>query len=137
MKGISPIISIIVVLLITVSLAAAAWTYIAGYWGGLVATGVELTSTICQQGTTAAIYVHKIGTDRMNISHGQGLSITRTDGGTAVYSYEPIDGVLDAGVTGKIKDTACTTAGTQKRCSYDIVETRSGRLHQTYTTCSG
>jgi flagellin-like protein len=137
-KGITPIISIIVVLLIAVSLSAAAWTYISGYWGGLVGSATELTSTICRGGTTAVVYVHNIGTSRLNMTDGTGLEITRTDtGGTATFSYDPTDGMLQPGGTGQILDTTCASAGTPTRCSYDIVETGSGRLHQTYVTCSG
>jgi archaellum component FlaG (FlaF/FlaG flagellin family) len=122
------------VLLITVSLAAAAWTYISGYWGGLVGSAIEVTSVICQGGVNATIYIHNIGTQRLNMND---LDITRTDGGgTASYVFDPSSGMLDPGKTGKIKDITCTTAGSQQRCSYDIVD-RAGRLHQPYTTCTG
>ncbi len=134
MKGISPIISIIILLLITVSLAASAWMYISGYWSGLIATGVEITSTICSGGTTAVIYVHNIGTTNINLTNG--LDIERADGGrTPSYTYDPE--VVGPGETGKVKDTNCTVSGIQQRCAYDVVHVPSGRLYQAYTTCYG
>lgn len=134
MKGISPIISIIILLLITVSLAASAWMYISGYWSGLTATGVEITSTLCSGGTTAVIYVHNIGTANTNLTNG--LDIERTDGGrTPSYTYDPE--LIGPGETGKVKDTNCTVSGIQQRCSYDVVHVPSGRLYQAYTTCYG
>ncbi len=97
-------------LLIAVSLSAAAWAYISGYWSGLVSSAMEVTSTICQGGTNATIYVHNIGTGRLNITDGAGLDITRTDiGGTASFEYEPANGMLQPGGTGKIKDTNCAS----------------------------
>ncbi|MEE9323360.1 MAG: archaellin/type IV pilin N-terminal domain-containing protein [Candidatus Aenigmarchaeota archaeon] len=137
MKGITPIISIIILLLIAVSIAAAAWTYISGYWGGLVSSGMEITSTVCRDGTDTIIYVHNLGTERLNVTDGAGVDIDRTDGGTAVYVYDPADGLVEAGDTGQIKDTACSSTGVKNRCAYDILHLPSGRLHQTYVTCYG
>ena len=137
MKGITPIISIIILLLITVSIAAAAWTYISGYWSSLVSSGVEITSTVCTGGTAAVIYIHNIGTERLNITHGAGLDIDRTDGGVAFYEYDPLDGIVEPGDTGKVKDTSCTTIGVKNRCAYNVLHLPSGRLHQTYVTCYG
>lgn len=136
MKGITPIISIIILLLIAVSISAAAWTYISGYWSGLIGSAIEITSSICSSdGTTAVVYIHNIGTNRLNILNG--LEIDRTDGGTAVLEYDPADGIVEAGNTGKVKDTNCTQIGIQNRCMYDIVHGPSGRLYQTYMTCPG
>lgn len=122
-------------LLITVSLAAAAWTYISGYWGGLVGSAMEVTSVICQGGVNATVYVHNIGTQKLNMND---LDITRTFGGATPMNIvlDPSDGMLDPGATGKIKDTGCTTPTNQQRCAYDIVD-RAGHLHQPYTTCTG
>jgi flagellin-like protein len=140
MKGITPIISIIILLLITVGIAAGAWTFISGYWGGLVGSAMEITSTICKGGTNATIYVHNMGTSNLNIQNGQGLDIERTQGsGTYAMElvYEPANGILEPGGTGKITDINCTESGVQQRCAYEIVELSSGRLHPTFTTCSG
>jgi flagellin-like protein len=46
-KGITPIIAIIVLLLITVALAGAAWTYLSGYLGGLTGKSVEIRDYFC------------------------------------------------------------------------------------------
>lgn len=133
-RGISPVISIIIVLLITVSLAAAAWTYISGYWGGLVASGIEISSTVCRGGVNATIYIHNMGTSDLNLQNG--LDVERTDcPGCEVLVYDPA--TIPAGETGKIIDTNCTQSGVQQRCSYDILQVSSGRLYQTYTTCYG
>lgn len=141
MKGISPIISIIILLLITVSLAASAWTYISGYWGGLVSTGVEVSSTICSSGTSVRIYVHNIGTSNMNMISS--MDIDRIQGSSTLVfnkstlTYDPVDGTVGPGETGKIVDVNCTEPGVQQRCAYDIVHSPTGRLYQAYTTCYG
>jgi flagellin-like protein len=43
-KGITPIIAIIVLLLITVALAGATWTYLSAYWVGIVGQSMTRAS---------------------------------------------------------------------------------------------
>lgn len=136
MRGITPIISIIIILLITISLAAAAWSYISGYWFGLVGTGIEITHMKCTDGTSATIYIHNIGTERLNMDSG--IDVTRTDcPGCEVIEFSPTDGVVEAGGVGQIIDTNCAGEGERNRCSYDILHLPSGRLHSVSVDCYG
>ena len=62
MKGITPIIAIIILLLITISLAAAAWTFLTGYFTGLTTGTIELSQPTCLSGTIPFAVVKNIGT---------------------------------------------------------------------------
>jgi flagellin-like protein len=61
-KGITPIIAIIVLLLITVALAGAAWTYLSTYMSGLTGQSVEVRDYFCTGGSTATIIIANTGT---------------------------------------------------------------------------
>jgi len=78
MKAITPIIAIIVLLLITVAISGAAWTYISGYWSGTVDKQVEVTDAFCVGTNQAKIIVKNIGTSPM--STGDITIINRTSG---------------------------------------------------------
>jgi flagellin-like protein len=135
-KGVSPVIAIVIILLIVVSIAGAAWSYISGYWGGLTRIGIEITNTICN-GTAVTIYVHNIGTDAINLSK---LDITRTvsvsTANAPIYVYEPADGRVVPGTTGKIIDVNCASDGIERRCTYMIVPA-TGRGATGYADCTG
>jgi len=66
MKAITPVIAIIVLLLITVAIAGAAWTYISGYWSGTTGKQVEVTDAFCVGTDQAKILVKNIGTESLN-----------------------------------------------------------------------
>ena len=61
MKAITPVIAIIVLLLITVAISGAAWTYISGYWSGMVDKQIEVTDAFCVGTNQAKIIVRNIG----------------------------------------------------------------------------
>ncbi len=61
-KGITPIIAIIVLLLITVALAGAAWTYLSTYMSGLTGQSVEVRDYFCVGGDMAVILIANTGT---------------------------------------------------------------------------
>jgi flagellin-like protein len=62
MKGITPIIAIIVLLLITVAMAGAGWTYLSGYTEGLVSKQIYIVDSFCVGGDQAKIVVKNTGT---------------------------------------------------------------------------
>ncbi len=66
MKGITPVIAIIILLLITVALAGATWNYLFMYWEGVVGKQIELTDTFCIQGSQAVILIRNTGTKEFN-----------------------------------------------------------------------
>ncbi len=72
MKGITPIISIIVLLLITVSLAGAAYVFLGGYMQGLTGQALAL-SGVCQGGNTARITVANMGTSAIDLGACTGV----------------------------------------------------------------
>ncbi|MCK4714512.1 MAG: hypothetical protein KAT35_02980, partial [Candidatus Aenigmarchaeota archaeon] len=74
MKGITPIISIIVLLLITISLAGAAYFFVTNYMNTLTGQAITL-SGVCQGGTTARISVANLGSASIDL----GACTTRGD----------------------------------------------------------
>ncbi len=72
-KGITPIIAILVILLITIAITGSAWIYISTYYSGMTREAIEVTSVDCTT-TGATIYLHNIGTDQLSTNH---IAITR------------------------------------------------------------
>jgi flagellin-like protein len=82
MKGITPIIAIIVLLLITVALAGVAWTYLQGYIGGLTSKSIEVTDYFCLTSNDApVIFVANRGTSVIDVSE---ISVIDTSDGSVV-----------------------------------------------------
>lgn len=61
-KGITPIIAIIVLLLITVTLASFTYNYLMWYMDTLIGKNVQLMDTYCRGGNNGVILVRNIGT---------------------------------------------------------------------------
>lgn len=61
-KGITPIIAIIILLLITIALAGAAWSYINVYWSSITGRNIIITDGFCTGGNTANVVVKNMGT---------------------------------------------------------------------------
>jgi flagellin-like protein len=77
-KGITPVIAIIVLLLITVALAGATWTYLSAYWEGIVGKNVQVMDSYCVAGSNGIILVRNTGTQM--IGTGEMTVINTTDG---------------------------------------------------------
>lgn len=77
-KGITPVIAIIVLLLITVALAGATWTYLSAYWEGIVGKNVQVMDSYCVAGNNGIILVRNTGTQM--IGTGDMTVINTTDG---------------------------------------------------------
>jgi flagellin-like protein len=160
-KGITPIISIIVLLLITVSLAGAAYIFLSGYILGPTGRAVQ-ASGMCLGGTTAYITVTNMGSLPIDISDcisgganaGDGtaasmdcndLTIIRTDGGnlgTAASEAYFEQGTIAAAEPTQLHksafhDPGCAPSGTANLCKYAI--TRAGELApvELSVSCSG
>jgi flagellin-like protein len=65
LKGITPIIAILVMLLITIAITGSAWIYISTYYSGMTGKAIEVTSIDCTS-TGVSIYIHNIGTDTLD-----------------------------------------------------------------------
>jgi len=131
-KGITPIIAVIILLLITVALAGMAWAFLQGYFGTLTTKNIIAAGGYCTAGTQANVIIKNTGTDKINISYCADagpansrscgdLTIARTDTGGIMDSNIPgTSGLqfLAGGQTVIFTDTACTAAGSPKSCTY-------------------
>lgn len=117
-KGITPIIAIIILLLIVVAIAGSAYTYIMGYYSGLTAKTVELTSVTCTAGTVTMI-VHNIGTDVIQSSDW--IISTELIQGTGSPSSFNTPSSIDIGGSGNFN----FTCGAGNVCRGRIIVSRS------------
>ena len=126
MKGITPIISIIILLLITIGLASAAWTYMSGYMTGLLSRALDVSSSPnCIGGTIVSFIVKSIGTNNVGT---QSINCLNLDSGaTEVLTWQWLNGTnagtptLAAGMSIRATITnPCTTTGNAKTCKYEL-----------------
>ena len=80
-KGITPVIAIIVLLLITVALAGAAWNYLYAYWITVVGKTIQLMDSYCIAGNEAIILVRNTGTQEINVAPGGDVTVINTTSG--------------------------------------------------------
>ena len=141
MKGITPIIAIIILLLITISLAAAAWTFLTGYFTGLTTGTIELSQPTCLSGTIPFAVVKNIGTSTISVS-----DISVDTGSTIVpanLDWRTANGAITSTIPGdngiaqlKIYSDAGHTTGdcaAGSRCAYIVLI--SGRQFETSVRC--
>jgi flagellin-like protein len=67
-KGITPIIAVIILLLITVALAGMAWAFLNNYFVGLTGKTISVVDYSCLTGGTAQIIIRNSGTDTISLS---------------------------------------------------------------------
>ncbi len=108
-KGITPIIAIIMLLLITIALAGAAYSYISIYWTSITGKNIQITTGYCTGGTTANIIIRNMGT--LEVTLGD-IEIIETTTGTPITekNWTSVDGTqvietLEPGKTGKFNAT--------------------------------
>ncbi len=83
-KGVTPVIAIIVLLLITVALAGATWTYLSAYWQGIVGKNIQVMDSYCIRGKEGIILVRNTGTQLIKEAE---MTVINTTSGA-----EPPDG---------------------------------------------
>lgn len=132
-KGITPIIAIIILLLITIGLAATAWTYLSVFLAGYTKS-LSLVDAYCTAGTTTNVILRNTGVEPMGLGSAPcalagttttcgSLTITKTDTTGGVVnpfngaSINPSGGTLETRQTLSFTDT-CTAAGTPHVCTY-------------------
>jgi flagellin-like protein len=135
MKGITPIIAIIVLLLITVALAGVAWSYLQGYMGGLTSKSIEVRDYFCITGDIPIIVVGNIGTEPIATNE---ISIMDATTGTAIttggWTYLGNATTLTTiPISSAAKWTAVTACSTGT-CSYRITAA-GGRTQRVSVTC--
>ncbi len=149
-KGITPIISVIVLLLITIALAGAAWTFLNQYLSGTTGKNLQMIDSYCQGGTTAKIVLKNVGTEAINIGNcNVGMSgtetscgdviVVRTDGGGlngSVLTPNTGGNTIPSQGLATFTDNNCTVTGTPKTCIYRFVVGTLGAV-QAIVTCSG
>ena len=69
-KGITPIIAVIILLLITVALAGMAWAFLSGYFTGMTGKTIAVVDYSCIGGTTAQVIIRNSGTQAITLSAG-------------------------------------------------------------------
>jgi flagellin-like protein len=128
-KGVTPIIAIIILLLITIALAATAWTYLSGLLGGYTRGVLVLVDTYCEGLTTSVVILRNGGTNTIGLDDCTGanaitgttydcgsLTITRTDGvNTMAANLTKTE--LRPQETVVFKDTQCADGG-PNICAY-------------------
>jgi flagellin-like protein len=144
MKGITPIISIIILLLITVGLAAAAWTYMGNYLTTLTAKVIEIPTQKCVTGTDGQdvmTIIHNIGTSKINIDND--VIILDNQGNAVIGDWTEIaDSTtvteIDSGGYSKAIVDCCGGAGEDKcpkTCTFDFI--LAGRSQTVTVYCPG
>ena len=71
MKGVTPIIAIIILLIITITLAGAAYSYLGNYLTSATAKVIQIKDAFCDtDGQTAKIFLQNIGTQEIDVPEG-------------------------------------------------------------------
>jgi len=145
MKGITPIISIIILLLITIGLASAAWTYMSGYMSNLISRTLDVTPANCIGGTQVTFIVRNAGTNNIGSNSIQAMNMDTSlpesltwysINGTALASSPEI--VLAAGSSMRAKiGNNCTLSGTAKTCKYELILVGSTWKQDLFVACTG
>ncbi len=123
MKGISPIIAIIIILLITIAIAGAAYSYISIIWGRTT-EGIQLISSDCS-GTTVSLTVRNVGTTALASAD---ITVTRTSPTGAPTIQKPSS--IAPGAMDTINDTACVAGA---MCVYRVMA--KGQSQELYAQC--
>ena len=132
-KGITPIIAILVMLLITIAITGSAWIYVSSYYLTITGKAVEITSIDCTS-SGVKFYLKNIGTETINTSADLDVSeriyISGSCAGTLSMSYNPVLVGPGAAVIGT--ESGCDTADTAT-VRYTIVV--GGRVQKVQVTC--
>ena len=87
MKGLTPIIAIIILLLITVALAGSAWMYMQNYMFGIIGRSGEITSARCIAGNQGMVIIRNIGTNPIPVSGAASIVVINASTGAPVPVY--------------------------------------------------
>jgi flagellin-like protein len=141
-KGITPIIAIIVLLLITVALAGAAWSYLSGIMKIYTSTSVDVVRYFCLNDGTPVVIMTNLGTSPLDVEELividmlNGDTVSGWEGATVTeeWTYIRNDTTLltvDPGhqVMWKGNATSCGTS-----CTYQIIAGAS-KLPQIRIVC--
>ncbi len=138
-KGITPIIAILVILLITIAITGSAWIYISTYYSGMTREAIEITSVDCIS-NGATIYLHNIGTDTVSTNN---IAITReVVSGSCVNSTGDIQAAMAStwsatqagpGEILTFTDTNCCRSVNASTARYTVIA--GGRVQKVQMNC--
>lgn len=142
-KGVTPIIAILVILLITIAIAGSAYIYISTYYSGMLRQGLEFVDAPQCTKTGVQIEVKNIGTDEITFADDlvvtsvklgsgfcEGTATEYHDCTVPVLSYKPDK--IGPGETGVITDANATTAG-NATVQYQLII--GGKRLEVFTNC--
>ncbi len=147
MKGITPIISIIILLLITIGLAAAAWTFMGSYMSSITEKVIDRTTQKCitdtQDGSQDVMaIIHNIGTSTINIERDIVIMEPSTDTVITDASWTNLTNAaiteIKSGDFAKVTIDCCGGTGEDscpKTCSFTIL--LAGRPYDIGYYCPG
>lgn len=127
MKGISPIISIIIILFIVIAMAGVASNYLFGYWSGLTAGNIEITANYCTKHEKAHIIIKNIGTTRIKSTD---FIIKSDDDHEIVNGKWDTNNYIDKGETLEWTEDGCKN----RKCNYVIIAPNK-RVYKTFVDC--
>lgn len=133
MKGITPIISIIILLLLTVGMAAAAWSYMTTYFSSITAKTIEISMQKCVSGAggqDVLAVIRNMGTATIDI--GDDIVIWDRGGNVVdpaniawadIYGnpLTPPNDKIEPGRDAKVNIYCCVGSGCPRTCTYDII----------------
>ena len=134
-KGITPIIAILVMLLITIAITGSAWIYITTYYSSMTGKAIEISSIDCTS-SGVKIYMRSIGTDTIDtgsandINVSERLNISGTDCGALSVGYSSTS--VGPGQSVIATDSGCDTSD-DDTLRYTI--TVGGRIQKVQVTC--
>ena len=128
MKGISPIIAIIIILLITIAIAGAAYAYISIVWGGMITEAIQITGQTCNNGLVT-IYAKNVGTEALAASD---FTVER-DGTVLTITTDYTVGATTAQGAGATIAEVGTGCGADTYCKYMLVV--GGRVYRADVQC--
>ena len=128
MKGISPIIAIIIILLITIAIAGAAYAYISIVWGGMITEAVQITGQTCSTGRVT-IYAKNIGTEALDATD---FTIERAP---TAFTTAPVvtPDPTPQGQGAIIQEAAADICGADTYCKYTLIV--GGRVYRADVSC--
>ena len=138
-KGVTPIIAIIILLLITVALAGAAWTYLQAYMSALIGKSIEVTDAFCINGDTAVVLLRNSGTQ--SFAPNDEITVINATTGTVIglneglkWSYpdgQDFSGSLDPNQIVRLQ----ANCAPGRLCSYRVISKTAGRSLRAMVQC--
>ena len=138
-KGVSEVVTIVLLLIITVAVAGSGYIYISSFTRTITSKAILLTGLAsCDQTGNATLFIRNAGQGNVNIIPGGGDTLVlRTGGGTGtpIYDVSPASGILAPGESGRINETlhGCGENG-RATCIYTV--TVGGSTQQARADCN-